>query len=61
MLVIKPFIDKQTLRGYSEGDNYESDDSERVTFLVEKGYLKGPKPAPKATSKAKGRKSKAGE
>jgi hypothetical protein len=40
-LVIKPFIDKETQNGYSEGDMYESKDSKRIAFLVKEGYLKG--------------------
>lgn len=39
-LVIKPFIDKETLAGYREGDMYESTDSKRVAFLVKEGFLK---------------------
>lgn len=38
-LVLKPFIDKETLKGYSEGNTYESSDSKRVAFLVKEGYL----------------------
>lgn len=37
--VIKPFIDKETLIGYSVGDTFESEDSERVSFLQTEGYL----------------------
>ncbi|MCI0767865.1 hypothetical protein [Bacillus sp. TL12] len=47
-LVIKPFIDKDTQIGYSEGDMYESADSKRITFLVKEGYLSTP---PKKTVK----------
>ncbi|MFJ8268527.1 hypothetical protein [Peribacillus asahii] len=39
-LVLKRFIDKETQVGYSEGDTYESNDSERVAFLVGEGFLK---------------------
>lgn len=39
--VLKAFIDKQTLIGYNEGNTYESNDSLRVAFLVEKGYIAG--------------------
>jgi hypothetical protein len=39
-LVIKPFIDKDTQIGYSEGDVYESEDPERIAFLQEEGFLK---------------------
>lgn len=41
-LVIKPFIDKYTQIGYSEGDMFESDDSKRITSLVKEGYLSPP-------------------
>jgi hypothetical protein len=41
-LVIKPFIDKETKNGYSEGDMYESKDSKRIAFLVKEGYLRKP-------------------
>ncbi|WP_176548004.1 hypothetical protein [Bacillus pseudomycoides] len=47
-VVIKPFIDKDTQRGYSEGDMYESADSKRITFLVKEEYLS---PPPKETVK----------
>lgn len=39
-LVTKTFTDKETLDGYNEGDIYESNDSERVAFLQEEGFLK---------------------
>lgn len=64
-LVIKPFIDKNTKKGFSVGNVYESDDLDRIAFLVEKGFLKAQeiqikqeteKPKPKRT-----RKKKAGE
>lgn len=38
-LIIRAFIDKDTLLGYSEGDMYESNDSQRIAFLVEQGFL----------------------
>ncbi|MCC1486746.1 hypothetical protein LB312_05665 [Bacillus tropicus] len=38
-LIIRAFIDKDTLLGHSEGDMYESNDSKRIAFLVEKGFL----------------------
>ncbi|WP_144466572.1 hypothetical protein [Bacillus nitratireducens] len=38
-LVLNAFIDKETKVGYSQGDMYESNDSERIAFLVEKGFL----------------------
>ncbi|WP_176542747.1 hypothetical protein [Bacillus thuringiensis] len=47
-LVIKPFIDKDTQIGYSEGDVYESTDSKRIAFLVKEEYLS---PPPKKTVK----------
>ncbi|WP_191664068.1 hypothetical protein [Bacillus pseudomycoides] len=47
-LVIKPFIDKDTQTGYSEGDMYESVDSKRIAFLVKEGHLS---PPPKKTVK----------
>lgn len=37
--VLKAFIDKETKQPYSEGGTYESNDSKRVAFLVEKGFL----------------------
>lgn len=39
MAVIKAFIDKNTNIGYSVGDTFESNDSERVSFLQDEGYL----------------------
>lgn len=50
--VIKPFIDKNTLKGYSAGDAFESDDSERVSFLQDEGYLNVPD-KPKRSRKIK--------
>lgn len=41
--VIKSFIDKNTGIGYNEGNTFSSDDTERVSFLAEKGYIKQPK------------------
>ncbi|MEG7934981.1 hypothetical protein J0817_19820 [Bacillus mobilis] len=38
-LVLKAFIDKETQIGFSQGDTYESNDSERIAFLIEKGFL----------------------
>ncbi|MFJ8529641.1 hypothetical protein [Bacillus sp. NPDC094106] len=38
--VLKAFIDKETKVGYSKEDMYESNDSKRIAFLVEKGFLK---------------------
>ncbi|MDK7476337.1 hypothetical protein OWP15_27185 [Bacillus paranthracis] len=38
-LIIRAFIDKDTLLGYLEGDMYESNDSKRIAFLVEQGFL----------------------
>lgn len=40
-LVLNAFIDKETDVGYSKGDMYESKDSKRIAFLVEKGFLQG--------------------
>ncbi|WLR53556.1 hypothetical protein LC048_13590 [Mesobacillus subterraneus] len=37
--VIKRFQDKETKEVYFRGDLYENDNSDRVAFLVEKGYL----------------------
>lgn len=49
--VISPFYDKKdNLKRYNNGDTYESDDSKRVAFLIEQGFLK-----------PKGRKAKDGE
>ncbi|MCC2412605.1 MULTISPECIES: hypothetical protein [Bacillus cereus group] len=39
LLVLNAFIDKETNIGYSQGDMYESNDSKRIAFLVEKGFL----------------------
>lgn len=39
--VIESFIDSQTGKGYNEGSTFTSDDVERVTFLINKGYLEG--------------------
>ncbi|EJR67523.1 hypothetical protein [Bacillus toyonensis] len=40
-LVLNAFIDKETKIGYSKGDMYESTDSGRIAFLVEKRFLQG--------------------
>lgn len=40
-LVIRAFIDKESKRGYSIGNVYESNDSERIAFLINKGFLEG--------------------
>ncbi|MCM3444376.1 hypothetical protein [Metabacillus halosaccharovorans] len=37
--VIKAFRDKETLKHYAKGDLYVSDDMERITFLLNEGYL----------------------
>ncbi|WJE51117.1 hypothetical protein QRE66_17600 [Bacillus cereus] len=42
-LVLNAFIDKETKEGYSQGDMYESNDSKRIAFLVENGFLKSNK------------------
>ncbi|MDF9520769.1 hypothetical protein P5815_09410 [Bacillus cereus] len=42
-LVLNAFIDKETKAGYSKGDMYESNDSKRIAFLIEKEFLKGNK------------------
>lgn len=39
--VLKSFIDKDTNKGYNKGNTFESDDSERVSFLSEKGFING--------------------
>ncbi|UPO88332.1 hypothetical protein [Niallia sp. Man26] len=41
--VIKKFRDKETKKVFNPGDLYEHNNAERVTFLVEKGYLEGAK------------------
>lgn len=52
--VLIPFIDKHTLKGYSVGNVYESDDSKRIAFLSEQGYIRMDKPdKPKRKSKKK--------
>lgn len=38
-VVITAFRDKDTLKHYSVGDSYKSDDAERISFLQEEGYL----------------------
>ncbi|WP_142316229.1 MULTISPECIES: hypothetical protein [Bacillus] len=38
-LVLNAFIDKETKVGYSQGDMYESTDSERIAFLNKEGYI----------------------
>jgi len=53
--VIRPFIDKETNKPYKEGDSF-SGDEKRVAFLVDEGFLNGPKPkkrSPKNTSEDK--------
>jgi hypothetical protein len=61
---LKAFIDKDTLKGYSEGDVYESKDSKRITFLQKEGYLELkdiPKEEPEEPKPKRTRKKKAGE
>jgi hypothetical protein len=58
--VIKPFIDKNTLKGYSVGKVFKSDDSERFAFLQKEGYLEVKEPSEKPKPK-RTRKQKAGE
>ncbi|OLN21900.1 hypothetical protein BTO30_12440 [Domibacillus antri] len=41
-LVLQTFIDKESGKGYYEGDTYESSDSKRVAFLVKEGFLGKP-------------------
>jgi hypothetical protein len=55
--VLVPFIDKHTLKGYSVGNVYESDDLKRIAFLSEQGYIK----ANKTEKPKRPRKNKAGE
>lgn len=38
-LVIKSFIDSKSRKGYNEGSTFTTEDSERASFLVQKGYL----------------------
>lgn len=40
MIVIKEFIDRESLKGYNVGDTFTHDNPERLKFLVSKGYLK---------------------
>jgi hypothetical protein len=58
--VLKAFIDKDNLKGYSQGDVYESKDSKRIAFLQEEGYLEV-KDIPEAPKRKRTRKQKAGE
>jgi hypothetical protein len=37
--VLKSFIDKDNLKGFSTGNVYESNDSKRIAFLQKEGYL----------------------
>jgi hypothetical protein len=56
MKVIRPFLDKQdNNKPYRVGDSFSHSDSERVTFLIGKGFLKGeiPKEVPIKKSKKK--------
>lgn len=41
--VISTFVDKNTKNFYSVGNVYESDDSDRIAYLVDKGFLEGDK------------------
>ncbi|MDM5189360.1 hypothetical protein QUF99_19230 [Bacillus sp. DX4.1] len=52
-LVLNAFIDKETKVGYSQGDMYESNDSKRIAFLGEEGYIKISE-KPKRTRKKSG-------
>lgn len=40
MKVVKAFIDRDTLKRFNPGDNYPSDNPERIDHLVKRGYLK---------------------
>lgn len=40
-VVKSTFIDKETGKGYTKGGMFESDDSERIAFLVKGGFLVG--------------------
>ncbi|WP_434785843.1 hypothetical protein [Bacillus velezensis] len=40
--VIVPFRDKTTKKRYEQGDTFQSDDSERIAFLISKGRLEQP-------------------
>lgn len=44
--VIKSFIDKNTGTGYNENNTFTSSDAERVSFLIDEGYIAGVKPQP---------------
>ena len=37
--VLKPFTDKNTLKGYNAGYVYESDDVNRLKLLAKKGFV----------------------
>ncbi|ARW38099.1 MULTISPECIES: hypothetical protein [Bacillus] len=40
--VIVPFRDKTTKKRYEKGDTFQSDDAERIAFLISKGRLEQP-------------------
>lgn len=39
--VIKAFIDLETGQGYNKGSTFTTENSERASFLVQKGFLAG--------------------
>lgn len=49
--VIQAFIDRDTLERFNPGDNYPSDNPERVDQLIERGYLTAAKEPTKADPK----------
>lgn len=42
--VVNSFIDKISGKGFNTGSTFTSEDSERVSYLIQEGYLKGPPP-----------------
>ena len=37
--VLKSFTDKESKELYKKGDSYENSNSERIAFLIEKGFI----------------------
>jgi len=53
--VISTFRDKFTKKLYEKGGSYNHEDEKRIAFLIEKGFLEGPKkeePKKKSAKKA---------
>ena len=57
--VKKFFIDRDSLKKFSQGDIFPCEDPERAAFLTEKGYLEAqeiPKEPPKKPARSKKKK-----